>query len=160
MDWNGLAERYGDRIFLVARSIVRDDSLAHDVAQDALLKIGRALDGRAPAQDCEAWALRVAGNAARDALRKKTRRHEVPIESDIADEARPDQEAVRDESVEKVAAAIEALPAGPRDVLLLKFREGLSGPEIAAALGVSLEAAWQKLSRAMRLLKSRLSEEP
>ena len=152
MDWKGLADRYGDRIFLVARSILGDDALARDVAQETLLKLRKA-DG---VHDYDAWVLRVAGNAARDALRSRSRRREVAIEPDVVDARRP----VREEPVENVTRAIEALPSGPRDILLLKFREGLSGPEIASALGCSLEAAWQRLSRAMRLLKSKLTEEP
>ena len=54
--------------------------------------------------------------------------------------------------------ALETMPAGARDILLLKFREGLSGPQIASALGLSITAAWQQMSRAMKLLKSKLTE--
>lgn len=158
MDWQELAGRYGDRVYLVVRSIVRDEALALDVSQEALLKAGRALNGGVA--DPESWVLTVAGNAARDALRKRTRRREVPMENDVVDDRKPDGAALAEESRAEVSRAIAALPAGARDVLLLKFREGLSGPQIAAALGVSLEAAWQKLSRALRLVKSKLAEKP
>jgi RNA polymerase sigma-70 factor (ECF subfamily) len=108
----------------------------------------------------DAWVLTVAGNAARDALRSRTRRREVAMEQDVVDERRPDGALLAQESRERVTRALEALPAGARDVLLLKFREGLTGPEIAQALGVSMTAAWQQLSRAMKLLRSKLSETP
>lgn len=153
MDWRRVADRYGDRVYLVARSILQDDALARDVAQDALLKIGKALNGHARVEDYESWVLTVAGNAARDALRKRTRRREVSLDADVADAKEP---ARRIEDVEQVTRALQALPAGPRDILLLKFREGLTGPQIAAALGISLEAAWQQMSRAMKLLKSKM----
>ena len=84
----------------------------------------------------------------------------MAIERDIVDERRPETSLLEDESRERVTLALEALPEAARQVLLLKFRDGRSGPEIAAALGVSLEAAWQKLSRAMKLLKSLLAETP
>src|SRR5688572_8022204 len=158
MNWDDLSRRYGDRVLLVARSILRDETLAMDVAQDALLKIGRALNGSADVRNYEAWILTVAGNAARDALRRTTRRREVAMEKDVVDSRRPDEAALARESRERVSAALETLPSGARDVLLLKFREGLSGPQIAQALGVSLEAAWQQMSRALKLLKSKLSE--
>ncbi|HEX7898424.1 MAG TPA: sigma-70 family RNA polymerase sigma factor [Planctomycetota bacterium] len=158
MNWNDLSRRYGDRVLLIARSILRDETLAMDVAQDALLKIGRALNGSADVRNYEAWILTVAGNAARDALRRTTRRREVAMEKDVIDSRTPDEAVLANESRARVSAALEALPAGARDVLLLKFREGLSGPEIARALGVSLEAAWQQMSRALKLLKSKLSE--
>ena len=158
MNWNDLSQRYGDRVFLVARGILHDDTLAMDVAQDALLKIGRALNGSADVRNYEAWILTVAGNAARDALRRTTRRREVAMDRDVIDSRTPDEALLARESRERVTAALEALPSGARDVLLLKFREGLSGPQIAQALGVSLEAAWQQMSRALKLLKSKLSE--
>lgn len=158
MNWDDLSRRYGDRVLLVARSILRDEALAMDVAQDALLKIGRSLNG--DVRNHEAWVLTVAGNAARDALRRQTRRREVAMDKDVVDARTPDEPVLARESRERVTAALEALPAGARDVLLLKFRENLSGPEIARALGVSIAAAWQQMSRALKLLKSKLSEMP
>jgi RNA polymerase sigma-70 factor (ECF subfamily) len=160
MDWRSLSEKYGDRVFLIARSILRDDALALDVSQEALLKVGQALNGSAKVQDYESWVLTIAGNAARDALRKQTRRREVPIEDTVADPRTPDEALLAGESVERLRLTLEALPAAARDVLLLKFREGLSGPQIAQALGVSITAAWQQVSRALKLLKLQLAEKP
>jgi RNA polymerase sigma-70 factor (ECF subfamily) len=161
MNWQDLAGRYGDLVRRAVRPLLRDEAQALDVAQEALLKIGRTLqDPAETVGDPEAWVIAVARNAARDALRRKTRRREVAIEKDIVDERRPEGARLREESLERVAEALETLPSGSRQVLLLKFRDGRSGPEIAAELGVSLEAAWQKVSRAMKLLKTHLAENP
>jgi RNA polymerase sigma-70 factor (ECF subfamily) len=160
MDWESLTGRYGERVLRTVRGIVRDEATALDASQEALLRIGRALDEPVRVDDPEAWVLTVARNAARDALRRKTRRREVSIGRNLVDERRPEEVLLRDESGARVSRALEALPAAVRDVLLLKFRDGRSGPEIAAALGVSLEAAWQKLSRALKLLRSKVTELP
>jgi RNA polymerase sigma-70 factor (ECF subfamily) len=161
MDWREVTSRYGDRVFLVVRSIVRDETLALDVSQETLLKVGRALNGQAKVGKYDTWVLTVAANAARDALRRKTRRREVTMDRDLVDAREgPADALLQEESRERVTRALEALPAGARDILLLKFREGLSGPQIAQALGLSLGAAWQKLSRSMKLLRSSLSEHP
>ncbi len=160
MEWQNLVSRYGDRVFLIARSILRDDSLALDVSQEALLKIGKALNGHTRVEDYESWVLTIAGNAARDALRKQSRRREVPIEDRVADLRTPDEAALRTESIERLTQTLDTLPTASRDILLLKFREGLSGPQIAAALGVSLGAAWQQLSRALKLIRSKMMEKP
>lgn len=160
MDWRSLVDRYGDRVFLIARSILRDDALAMDVSQEALLKIGKALNGHTRVEDYESWVLTIAGNAARDALRRQTRRREVPIDEKILDTRAPEDAILKGESLERLTATLAAMPVASRDILLLKFREGLSGPQIAAALGVSVAAAWQQLSRAMKLLKSKLLEKP
>ena len=159
MNWKDLTGRYGDRVYLIVRSIVRDDTLSRDVSQEALLKIGRALNGHAQVQDYESWVLTVASNAARDALRRRTRRREVPIEKDVIDERGPDGVLLQKESRERVTKALDELPSGAKDILLLKFREGLTGPQIAQALGLSLSAAWQQMSRALKLLRTRLAEQ-
>jgi len=161
MNWQELAGRYGDLVRWAVRPIVRDETRALDVVQEALLRIGRTpQDPDGVVRDPKAWVIAVARNAARDEVRWNTRRREVAIEKDIVDERKPETSLLQDESRERVTLALEALPEAARHVLLLKFRDGRSGPEIAAALGVSLEAAWQKLSRAMKLLKSHLAETP
>src|SRR5687768_1838314 len=98
MNWDDLSRRYGDRVFLVARGILHDEALAMDVAQDALLKIGRALNGNADVRNYEAWILTVAGNAARDALRRTTRRREVAMDKDVIDARTPDEGVLARES--------------------------------------------------------------
>jgi RNA polymerase sigma factor (sigma-70 family) len=161
MTWKDAAGRYGALVRRVVKTLVRDEAQALDASQEALLKIGRAL-GRADGTvgDPEAWVITVARNTARDALRRRTRRREVALDSDLIDERRPDHDLLRNESRDRVARALDGLPAAPRRVLLLKFRDGRTGPQIAEALGVSLEAAWQQLSRALKLLRSQLSESP
>jgi RNA polymerase sigma-70 factor (ECF subfamily) len=129
------------------------------VSQEALLKIGKNMNGHV--KDYDAWVTTIAGNTARDALRRQTRRREAPMpEVAIPDPNTPEDAALRNESVERLTRAIEALPGAARDILLLKFREDMSGSQIAAALGVSVQAAWQQLSRGVKLLKSKLSEKP
>ena len=158
MDWQRLAGTYGDRVYLVARSILRDETMARDVAQETLLKIGKALNGSASVKDYDGWVLSIAGNAARDALRQKRRRREVAMEQDVVDDRSPEGALLAKESRERLTRALETMPVGARDILLLKFREGLSGPQIASALGLSMTAAWQQMSRAMKLLRSKLTE--
>jgi RNA polymerase sigma-70 factor (ECF subfamily) len=161
MTWNEVAGRYGELVRRVVRTLIRDEALALDVSQEALLKIGRAFrHPEGAVEDPEAWVITVARNAARDALRRKTRRREVAIDNDIVDERRPETLLLQDESRERVARALEALPAAARRILLLKFRDGRSGPQIAEDLGISLEAAWQQVSRAMKLLRTYLTESP
>jgi len=161
MTWKDVAGRYGDLVRRVVRTLVRDEAQALDVSQEALLKIGRALrHPEGTVGDPEAWVITVARNAARDALRRKTRRREVAIDNDIVDERRPETVLLQHESRDRVARALEALPAAARRVLLLKFRDGRTGPQIAEELGISLEAAWQQVSRAIKLLKTHLSENP
>ena len=154
MDWQTLAARYGDRVLLISRSILREEGLSRDAAQETLLKLGRA---NGQVKNWDAWVLTVAGNTARDFLRKR-RRAPAPLEVDRMETGikSPDQAAIAKESTEQLTSAIAALPTSDRDILLLKFREGLKGPAIASALGISLTAAWQRLSRALQTLRTKL----
>ena len=154
MTWETLVDRYGDRVLLICRSILRDDSLSRDAAQDAMVKLSK---WNGEIQDMDAWVATVAGNTARDYIRRAKHRPE-PLTEDRMDTGTksPIESLLSRESQDRLRLALEGMPTGDRDVLLLKFREGLSGPDIAKALGVSLEAAWQKVSRALKMLKTKM----
>ena len=141
---------------LISRTILRDEGLSRDAAQETLIKLGRA-NGRV--DNWNAFVITVAGNTARDMLRR--RKHKTqPISGDTVDTTiqKPEDAAIARESKEHVREALLALPTSDRDILLLKFREGLSGPEIARALDLSITAAWQRMSRALKLLRAKLGD--
>ncbi len=64
---------------------------------------------------------------------------------------------VRAEALEALAA-IRAMPEAYRETLTMRLVEGLSGPEIAAATGLTHDSVRVNLSRGMRLLRERLGE--
>ena len=112
-----------------------------DVVQESYLKIVRArLDGRL--QSARGFLFTVARNIALDVFRR--RRTQMPngiVENDPADvvEDRPGvaENVCRDQELQLLAAAIEALPLRCRQVLKLRKIYGLSHKEIAAQLGIS-----------------------
>lgn len=167
MTWETLVDRYGDRVLLICRSILRDDGLSRDAAQDAMVKLSKAngLSSGAPPQgakedeikDMDAWVATVAGNTARDYIRRAKHRPEPLVEDRMDTGTKsPIESLLAQESQERLRLALEGLPAGDRDILLLRFREGLSGPDIAKALGLTLQAAWQRVSRALKSLKTKM----
>ena len=155
MDWPTLVSTYGDRVLLISRSILRDESLSRDAAQETLIKLSKA-NGSVTKWD--AWVLTVAGNTARDFLRRKRRTEDLREDHVDTTTTNPPDAAIAHESKERLRLALEGLPTSDRDILLLKFREGLNGPDIASALGISLEAAWQKMSRALKSLRAKLGD--
>jgi RNA polymerase sigma factor (sigma-70 family) len=66
---------------------------------------------------------------------------------------------VRLDEAERVHEALDRLPPGEREVVLLRYSAGLNSADIAAALGISHSAARQRLSRAMRRLEIDLRDE-
>ena len=108
-----------------------------DVAQDVFLRLihyDRAEVIAAP----QAYLFRVAANVANEwALRARNQRpHDPKWLADLVTEDQPTLETVREQSRGQVARAIRGLPPRTREVLRLKFHEGLTNAEIAARLGV------------------------
>jgi RNA polymerase sigma factor (sigma-70 family) len=139
----------------LAYAIVRDWQLSEDVGQEALV---RALEGRArEGRVLHAWLMAVTRNLSLNALRERRRRREREARSAVP-EAAPLTPAPLEvlEAHRALTAAIAALPADAREVVMLRFFEDLSFPEIARRLGVRAEAARMRLHRAIALLRSRL----
>ncbi len=160
MNWEKLVERYESRVLLISRSILGDEDLSHDAAQESLVKL-RKTDGRI--RDLDAWVATVAGNTARDFRRRRAKHSGLRSLGEKESFVKPTTEtpadrAIHEESRDVVRDAIRKLAPADRDVILLKFREGMSGPDIARALGISMTAAWQRVSRALKTLRSILGE--
>lgn len=130
-----------------------DAERAHDLAQEAFL---RGLD-RDP-DDARAWLFTVAGNLARDEVRKVVRRRKhltlIQAESDPADPGPdPQRELEEQETRAKAQEALESLGERDREVLLL-WDAGLSYTEIAGRMDLSPGAVGTTLARARQRLSA------
>lgn len=137
-----------------------DRAEAEDVAQEALLRLWRiAPDWRAGEARVTTWLYRVVTNLCTDRLRAG-RRRATPAGADLPDLAddAPDAEA-RLLSAARLAAldaALAGLPDRQREAVVLRHIEGLSNPEIAAVLGIGVEAVESLTARGKRALAAAL----
>ncbi len=111
-----------------------------------------------------AWLLSVAQHKLVDYYRLTGRRQNVPLDTlaDMleADEAlAPDALALRHERYANLRAALQALPAIQREVVQLRFGEGLRCTEIATVLGKREGAVRILLWRALNVLRARCGGE-
>ena len=151
---------------MVSRMAGARRDLAEDAAQDAFVKIVRGLtrfDPSGPAR-FETWALTVAARATIDRLRGLERRgrHLVALESPPEGEApgpSPERVAADRELGSRVAAAIEAVLAEQRAVLVLRAYHDLDYPEIAEATGLPIGTVKSRLARARAALRTAIDEE-
>jgi RNA polymerase sigma-70 factor (ECF subfamily) len=142
----------------LARSLVRGDDVADDVVQETLLRAcGAPL---AAVHNLRAWlatvAAGVAARFARTELRRARRHAELPPREDVGDVAAA---VARTEAQRRVMAALLALPATYRDVLLLRFQSDLGYAAIAARLGVPLETVRTRIERGLQQLRDQLDRE-
>jgi RNA polymerase sigma-70 factor (ECF subfamily) len=147
------------RVTAVAAAVARDIPGADDVFQQVVLD---ALESNEKFRDADhliAWALRAARHRAIDAARK---RHAV-----LFDEATLDLlESAWDGPAGETAARVEALgrcmdklPAPSRELLRLRYEDGLACGRVADRLGRSVDAVYQTLSRVHRQLRACIERE-
>jgi len=143
-----VSEQYMPSLYRAAYSIVQNRHDAEDAVQQALLN---AWKGREKARDGaeRAWMMRIVINECYTILRKRQR----SIPTDQVPET-PVQQA--DPALYE---AISALPENLRTPFLLKYMEGMSEKEVAAALRLPLPSVKNRLFRARKKLQNELQEE-
>jgi RNA polymerase sigma-70 factor (ECF subfamily) len=152
-----------DAAYNLARWLMRSDHDAADVVQEASLRALRFLPTFQGGNDgARAWLLRIVRNTAYTALSAAKRNSAAQLPDDASNQVPADLEldpqriAVRMADVEQVRAAIETLPPEFRETLVLREIEGLSYNQIADVTQVALGTVMSRLSRARRLLATRL----
>jgi RNA polymerase sigma-70 factor (ECF subfamily) len=154
-----IVERYQDRIFSLIFGIVRDRHEVEDVAQEVFLKVYTRIQAFDERSKFYTWLYRVAANAAKDHVKKRSRRPAVALEEDDVIRSTGDNplgHAAAAETRRLVREAIAALPLRYREVLTLRELDGLSYNEIAGVLKISIGTVESRLHRARAKLKRRL----
>ncbi|WP_299747185.1 RNA polymerase sigma factor [uncultured Tateyamaria sp.] len=154
-----LTVRLAPRAHAQAFRMLGDRSEAEDVVQDAMLRLWRiAPEWRTGEAQVSTWLYRVVSNLCTDRLRKR-RRGGVALD-DVAEpeDPAPGVEATLQDNARHTAlrVAIADLPERQRLALTLRHFEGVSNPEIAEQLGVSVEAVESLTARAKRALATAL----
>ena len=168
---DGLVDRYGERIFRVARRMMGNDVDAEDVTQNVLLKLLQRASSFRGESDPMGWIYRIAVNESRELYRRRGRRATIsldslPVELDESEHVsgvsdfsrRPDRKLHAEEVEKAVNAAIQELPDGYREAVILMDLEGLSYKESAEAMHLTLGGFKTRLHRARLHLRRRLEE--
>ena len=160
-----LLRRHFDRIHAVCRRIAGSTRDADDAAQEALIRIVRALgrfDGRA---SFSTWSYRIATNAALDELRKRSRRPQLHLVGDDPERRAGVTEATDELAQRRVEgvvdrlaidAALAELPEEFRVPVVMRDVGDLDYAEIAEALSVPIGTVKSRIARGRRMLVERL----
>ncbi len=150
-----LYRRYAPRVFAVVRRLAGDDQLAEDWAQEAWVRAIRALPNFRGESRFSTWLHRIAVNSALHGRRWRDRRAglEVALPPALPSHGRVEQTPLR-LSLER---AMQTLPDGMRQVLVLHDVEGYTHEEIASFLGVTPGTSKSQLFKARARMRKVLS---
>lgn len=155
-----LVGRHVGVVTAIARRMLRDETEAEDVAQEAMLRLWRsAANLELGPGGLRPWLRRVASNLCIDRVRSSKR---VVVTDEVPEVAEPASQGIGLEERElaaRVAAAMQELPERQRLALTLFHHEGLSQIEVGRAMGITDEAVESLLARARRALKASLAKE-
>ncbi len=153
-----LTLRMGPLAFRVAQRMLGDRAEAEDLAQEALLRLWKiAPEWRTGEAKVTTWLYRVVTNLATDRLR---RRRGIGLDEapELPDGAASAVEQMIDgDRAAALEAALAQLPARQRQAVVLRHLEGLSNPEISAAMEIGVEAVESLTARGKRALAAILA---
>jgi RNA polymerase sigma-70 factor (ECF subfamily) len=162
-----LLERHQAQVYRFGMKMCGDPQDAQDVLQETLLAMARGVRDFRGASSISTWLYTIA----RSFCIKKHRRSKfapvqersldtdvAPEASRLADLADSPEDALAGKQIEHaLGEALSALEPMYREVLVLRDIEGLSAPEVAEVLGVSVQAVKSRLHRARLSVRAHLA---
>lgn len=165
--FRAIMQRCNQRLFRVARAVLRDDGEAEDVLQEAYTRAFAAIGGFRGEASLSTWLTRIVLNEAHGRL--KRRRPTAGLEALEAEQEHriipfpgtvlgdnPEAEAAHAEIRRIVERAVDELPEPFRLVFILREVEELSLEETAAQLDLKIATVKTRLHRARRRLREML----
>jgi len=134
---------------------------AEDAVQDAWIRIAHPATPQPMPEHPRGWIFRVLRNLCIDRLRsRKARLRVVSGDADVetlaqnrSDHRTPESDLLNADALDRVARAMDAMPADLSEVIALVVIEGLSYRETASILGIPVGTVRSRLSRARESLR-------
>jgi RNA polymerase sigma factor (sigma-70 family) len=154
-----LFHKHRDQLARHLTRLLRSAALAQEALQDTYEKFC-TLDFRT-IENPPAYLFQVGTRLAIDQLRRrqveaKDVLRRVPLEDDSNKLAGPEARAILDESIDHLAEQISLLSSGQREVIVMRYLQGMEPADIIDRLGISESAYRQRLVAAKHELRERL----
>lgn len=152
-----IVDEHGPAVYRLAKSVVRDNALAEDVAQETFIKVWKHLADFRGDGSLRGWILRIAHNQAVSTLRRIRDSATDPAKLPEASEPIAVTRVVEGRlAAAELMDAMEGLDELSRAIVVLREVEGLSYDEIATTLDVPIPTVKTRLLRARRELARHL----
>ena len=166
-----IMERHNRRLYRIARGILRNDSEAEDVVQEAYVKAFTNLGGFRGDSSLATWLARITLNEALGRLRRERPTMDLQIFGAKQIEAQiikfpqtvtsddPERTMAQREILQLVERATDNLPEIFRIVFMTRVIEGMSTEDTANLLGLQPDTVKTRLHRARRLVRDELDKQ-
>lgn len=165
LDQNALTwvyQNYHSAIYRYIYHHLGEAQTAEDLTSDVFRRLLQALrNGGGPTRQLSAWLYRVAHNLIVDHVRRCKHRNHEPLDGALGDRLAdstegPEHLAARSIVMEHVRGAMLELTEEQRQVVILKFLEGMSNAEVAAITGKTVGAVKALQHRGLETLRAQL----
>jgi RNA polymerase sigma-70 factor (ECF subfamily) len=150
--------RYQHRLYRYLRRLVREPAAADDLFQQTWLNVARQIGRYDSRRGFDTWLFAIALNAAMDLLRRKTGESLEESGHALA-AAEPDalSAAMASERTAILASEMAGLSAPYRELLTLRFEEGMKLEEIAEVTRAPLSTVKSRVGRALEILREKMT---
>jgi len=162
-----LVNRYKKRAFYLALGLVGDADEAHDISQEAFIRVYRSVKRFDTSKEFFSWFYVIVSNLARNQLKKRAVRtaHARDLQADSSSikysqtRSNPEVLMQADETKHQIWKGIEKLPFNFREIIILRHFEDLSYDEIARLLKIPKGSVMSRLYYARLKLKQIIEAE-
>ncbi|HUU85971.1 MAG TPA: sigma-70 family RNA polymerase sigma factor [Phycisphaerae bacterium] len=159
-----LVRRYSKELYQFVLRFTHNSAAAEDVVQEAFLQVHLSAASFDPSRRFKPWLFTIAANKARDWLRSRSRRSEVPLDARVGDVEEGSQsfadllagdelpshhQVEAEEQCRAVQQVIEQMPDSLREVLVLAYYHRLPYKDLAEVLDVPLGTVKSRLHAAV-----------
>lgn len=163
--FEALFHKYRNVMFYSINEIIHDKYLSEDILQETFIKIAeniQSVDKDINSRKAKNFIMIVTKNTALDYYRKNLKRREVEVSVEEIEDLvfyNLDDEILSNLDTEnRIITIVKSMNECYRDVLLLKYVNGLKNDKIAKLLNITEETVRKRISRGKKLLKQKLED--
>ncbi|GAB3688891.1 RNA polymerase sigma factor [Spirosoma flavus] len=157
--FEALYSRYVNKVYRRCLSMTNDSFQAEDFTQDIFLKVFNKLDAFQQRSSFSTWLYSIAYNYCSDQLRHAKKVRFDSIEDDYEyDESETEASLLHDDTLELVKLAMNKLSDDERNMLQLKYEDGLSVEEISKIYNIKPSAIKMRLKRSRDKIQQMCSQ--